>query len=550
MSDTATTIPFPQTRPARTVATDASDEANMDVATGLSRQDIEHAGRKVFRHAGKQVLLIAHEGRIFAIANRCPHEGYPLSEGSLGPGCVLTCNWHNWKFDLQSGEALVGRDPVRTYPVSERNGEIFLDLSDPPAEAQRAQALSGLDTALADYDTERMGREVARLMRAGFDPREALVHAIAALNPRFEDGMTHAQAAAADWLTLAERADAPAQRLAATLEPIAHLAWDAQGADLFPYADDVVPWDADAFFAAAEGEYEARAIAYVRGALEAGIPYSKLRPAFARVALAHYALFGHSAIYVLKIGQLLERLDGAATEPLLLALTRTLVRAWREEKLPEFRGYDKALAGWADGGDAPIAAENLVRLNADAILKRLLKSAKRPVRELYDALMGAAAWNFLHLDLAFDRATDNAIADNVGWLDVTHTLTFANAARNLCEETPELWPAALLQIALFLGRNAKYVTAEDDGRWQVGDRSDFLAREMDGLYDHGIPEPIVACHKLKVLFALEDELAANPDAVWAETMCAGVNRFLNSPLKRRHGLRIATQALDFIAKEG
>ncbi len=32
-------------------------------------------------------------------------------------------------------------------------------------------------------------------------------------------------------------------------------------------------------------------------------------------------------------------------------------------------------------------------------------------------------------------------------------------------------------------------------------------------------------------------------------MCAGVNRYLNSPLKRHHGLRTASQALDFIAKE-
>ena len=43
-------------------------------------------------------------------------------------------------------------------------------------------------------------------------------------------------------------------------------------------------------------------------------------------ALAHYADFGHSAIYALKIGQLVKRLGGEAVEPLLLALTRSLVR--------------------------------------------------------------------------------------------------------------------------------------------------------------------------------------------------------------------------------
>ena len=34
----------------------------MLTATGLSRTDIEAAGHKMIRRAGKQVLLIAHEG--------------------------------------------------------------------------------------------------------------------------------------------------------------------------------------------------------------------------------------------------------------------------------------------------------------------------------------------------------------------------------------------------------------------------------------------------------------------------------------------------------
>src|SRR5215472_12181698 len=116
----------------------------MFTATGIRDSDLRTRGRKVFRHAGKQVLLIVAADRVHAIANRCPHEGYPLSEGTEGPGCVLTCNWHNWKFDLRTGAALVGRDPVRTYALELRNGEIFVDLAEPPPEAQRERALKGL----------------------------------------------------------------------------------------------------------------------------------------------------------------------------------------------------------------------------------------------------------------------------------------------------------------------------------------------------------------------------------------------------------------------
>src|SRR5438105_10594039 len=116
----------------------------MFVGTGINRNDLGAHGRRLVRKNGRQVLLVSADGQLFAIANRCPHEGYPLSEGTLGPDCVLTCNWHNWKFDLGTGAALIGRDPVRTYPVAERDGEILIDVSDPPAERQRTRALQGL----------------------------------------------------------------------------------------------------------------------------------------------------------------------------------------------------------------------------------------------------------------------------------------------------------------------------------------------------------------------------------------------------------------------
>ena len=522
----------------------------MFVASGVSRAELHTKGRKVVRRDGKQILLITADERVFAIANRCPHEGYPLSEGTLGADCLLTCNWHNWKFDLRSGEALVGRDPVRTYPVETRGEEIFLDLTDPPAEAQRARALKGLESAVADNDMARMARELARLERAGFQARDGFAHAIAVRNAKLEDGMTHAHAAAADWLMLARRAPSPELRLTALLEPVAHLAEDTLGADEFPYAEDREEWDARAFVAAVEAEDERAATALVRGALSAGVNYHDMRPAFAEAALAHYADFGHCAIYTLKTGQLISRLDGEAAEPLLLALTRMLVRSTREERLPEFRFYAKALSAWDASGAERAIAEDFIGTSMDGALKRALASSGGDVRELYDALLGAAAWNLLHFDRAFEQATDGAIADNISWLDFTHALTFANACRHLCEQRPELWPRALLQMALFVGRNRKYVNANQEvARFHVSDRESFLSREMASLYDLGVPEPIIACHRVKVLCALEDELSAAPDAPWADAMCAAVNRYLNTPMKRHQGLRTASQALDFIARE-
>jgi len=274
----------------------------MLTATGLKRSELGSNGHSLVRHNGKQVLVIAQQGRLFAIANRCPHEGYPLSEGTVVAGMRAACNWHNWKFDLASGAALVGRDPVRSYEVAERNGEIFIDLRDPPSEERRARALYGLQAAILDNDRARMAREAARLERAGFDANETLAHALRFCNGRLEDGMTHAHAAAADWLLLAARAETPAERFAAQLEPLGHIAWDIEGAGEFPYPESVAEWNATGFVAAVEAEDEITANAHMRGALAQGLSYESLRAAIGEAALAHYAAFGHCTIYTLKAG--------------------------------------------------------------------------------------------------------------------------------------------------------------------------------------------------------------------------------------------------------
>jgi hypothetical protein len=278
--------------------------------------------------------------------------------------------------------------------------------------------------------------------------------------------------------------------------------------------------------------------------------YAELRPVFAEAALAHYADFGHCAIYVFKTGQLIERLGEPAAEPVLLAFARMLARATREERLPEFRSYSRALASWDGSGTEISRSENFYGQSIEGALRQTLACSGRPPRELYDALLGAAAFNLLNFDTTFDGATTNGMKDNIGWLDFTHALTFANACRHVCEERSDLWAPAALQLALFVGRNRKYVNSgEKRDEWQVENRNAFVSSAQETLYDHGIVEPIIACHRLKVVFALEDELGAQPDASWGDAMCAAVNRYLQTPMKRHHGLRTAAQALEFVSNE-
>lgn len=55
-------------------------------------------------------------GQLFAVQAECPHKRGPLADGLLG-GTTLICPLHSWKFDLRSGDALMGDCGLRTYGV-------------------------------------------------------------------------------------------------------------------------------------------------------------------------------------------------------------------------------------------------------------------------------------------------------------------------------------------------------------------------------------------------------------------------------------------------
>jgi nitrite reductase/ring-hydroxylating ferredoxin subunit len=50
----------------------------------------------------KPMALCRAEGGFYAINAVCPHMGGPLASGQLA-GCVLTCPWHGWTFDVRTG---------------------------------------------------------------------------------------------------------------------------------------------------------------------------------------------------------------------------------------------------------------------------------------------------------------------------------------------------------------------------------------------------------------------------------------------------------------
>ena len=83
-------------------------------------------------------------GAFHALTNYCPHEGGPLCMGYLRgttearedeiggvswirDGEIVRCPWHQWEFDIATGETLsTPVRSIRTYPVEVVDGDVVL----------------------------------------------------------------------------------------------------------------------------------------------------------------------------------------------------------------------------------------------------------------------------------------------------------------------------------------------------------------------------------------------------------------------------------------
>lgn len=90
---------------------------------------IPKRGARTVRTPHREIAVFrTASDEFFALENRCPHKGGPLSEGIVH-GRKVACPLHNWIIDLENGEA-TGADQgcARNFPVKLENGRIYLDM--------------------------------------------------------------------------------------------------------------------------------------------------------------------------------------------------------------------------------------------------------------------------------------------------------------------------------------------------------------------------------------------------------------------------------------
>ncbi len=78
---------------------------------------------------GDRVMAVYHvDGRVYAQDGICPHAGGPLGAGSL-TGCIVTCPWHGWQFDVTTGRhCLNDRIQQTQYPAIIEDGRVIVEI--------------------------------------------------------------------------------------------------------------------------------------------------------------------------------------------------------------------------------------------------------------------------------------------------------------------------------------------------------------------------------------------------------------------------------------
>ncbi len=104
------------------------------------KDEIAEGGRIIVKVEDREVGIYRLNGKFHAILNRCPHLNGPLCLGGVVsevyspmPGDIrgnpsklfVTCPWHNWEFDVDTGQSYwSARGPrARLYPVEIEHGD-------------------------------------------------------------------------------------------------------------------------------------------------------------------------------------------------------------------------------------------------------------------------------------------------------------------------------------------------------------------------------------------------------------------------------------------
>jgi nitrite reductase/ring-hydroxylating ferredoxin subunit len=522
---------------------------------------------KMVKVDGHRLCLVRTREGVFALDQACPHEGYGLSTGELD-GDLVTCAWHNWKFRVSDGACVLGEEDVRTHPVHVADdGTLRVTFVEPDPAEQRPKLLASLRSGIERNYIGQVSRDIVRLLRADANPGELIWEAVAYGAPRAEFGWGHSIASLTDCLAMVDRYDDD-HRALPIVQAIAGVAETERGRPVQPLPDplDAMPHDPRwAFRSAVESERLVDAQALVRGAIHAGADATALRPWFTDVVSDHFLSYGHGAIYAQKAFQLLDRIGWDRADTVLPHLVPTIVYGTREDTLPYATPFRRGLArldlpalavaagepdpSWVDDGRLLAAL-----LGPDRTEAALAAGAALADGASLDAVLDVVSLAVGERMLRYDTDGERDFHDDFGWLDITHGLTYANAARwHVTHRAADTGvDVDLVRLVLWTVFLANW-TGRHEWHTRVGERAEIEPRSADlteygralqheALLD-GTTAFIVHAHAVKTSVAATEEATRLGSTVPLDATA----RFMAAPKLERFVAATVTRSIDFLS---
>ena len=365
--------------------------------------------------------------------------------------------------------------------VSIDDGAVTVTVRTPSAEQVRAAAAASLDRGIDAAYNGQIARDSLRLLHAGASPVEVVWQAVARTAPRTEDGFNHALAMTTDCLIALAGMNGDMDgddRLIPVAQAISGLAESELRRPERPRPLPAAATSGDgfeAFLNLVETEQTDAADSLLTGALLDGLGRDEAARWLIRPSCDHHLAFGHGAIYTQKAFEMLDIVGWDRAPHLLAHLSTMHITSTREDKLPYMRPFLRAVdaAGLAGRWGREI---DLAWPGRDALVDVLLGTDQTVaavaaamtaldegagVTGVIDAVSIAAAERMLRHDLTHEHHPD---VSGYSWLDITHSLTYANAARWAWTTDPGEHTARLAMYTVFhVVDGGRYATKTETG---------------------------------------------------------------------------------------
>ena len=413
--------------------------------------ELQRDGVRVVSTGERTVAVFWHRGEVFAVDNRCPHMGFPLSQGTVADG-ILTCHWHHAKFDLSGGCAFdLFADDVAAFHSELRDGEVWIDPQPQEEEAVAhwtrklqegleqnlrlviAKSVIGLCAAgRADIVLDRAARFGVRNRAAGWSSGLSILTAMANVLPQLD----------------------PDDRPRALYQGVVHVARSVQGQppdfDIAALTTDEARPDQFRTWFRRFAEVRSRDAAErcLRTAAAVGLDAEQLADLLFAASTDHTFMdVGHTLDFANKACELLDAVGWDDAPDVLSSVIPTITGAQRMEETSAWQhpvdlpsllreagdALDEALAVGGQHNKSwdahrPVA-ESILDDPPDVSLRRIVDAARAgaPLPELSLTVAYAAARRPLHFHIS------NEFGD---WNIVHHTFTYTNAVDRAMQRAP------------------------------------------------------------------------------------------------------------------